>query len=126
MKPNVVFIAIGLFFFSATVCKGQPGKFTEKKLVIGCKQTVNIKELDMSITNNGCGRQWLLSHGKPGRLELYYDLVVKMKDSTYLFTDTLYIRNLKLVIDKMNPWDKEEDGVPPGGCRVWVRKLWGR
>jgi hypothetical protein len=56
----------------------------------------------------------------------YCDLTVKMKDSIYRFGDSfdpLYIKNLKLVIDKMNPWGREEDSVPPGGCRVTVTRL---
>jgi hypothetical protein len=100
-----------------------PEKFTEKRLVIASKQTVSIKELNLSITNGGCGRKWMTDNGgeRP-----YCDLTVKMKDSTWRFGDSfdpLYINNLKLVIDKMNPWGRTEDSVPPGGCRIIVTRL---
>ncbi len=102
-----------------------PKKFTEKRLVIANKQTVSIKELDMTITNNGCGRKWVVEDGKAAAERPYCDLVVKTKDSTWHFGDSfdpLYIKNLKLLVDKMNPWGREEDSVPPGGCRVIVTK----
>ncbi len=77
----------------------------------------------MTIINAGCGRKWMTGNGgeRP-----YCDLMVKMKDSVYRFGDSfepLYIKNIKLVIDKMNPWGREEDSVPPGGCRIIVTKL---
>ncbi len=115
-------LIISIIFFAAG-CMYPPKKFTEKRLVIGSKQSATIGELDMKITNGGCGRKWMTDNGgeRP-----YCDLIVKFKDSTYRFGDSfepLYIRNIKLVIDKMNPWGREEDSVPPGGCRIIVTKL---
>jgi hypothetical protein len=123
MKPNAVFLIIAYSLAVTTACMYPPKKFTEKRLVIASKETVRINELDMSITNGGCGRKWMADNGgeRP-----YCDLVVKTKDSTWHFGDSfdpLYIKNLKLVIDKMNPWSREEDSVPPGGCRIIVTKL---
>jgi hypothetical protein len=92
---------------------------------------VNINELNMSITNGGCGRKWIMEKGKEGEdiegyERAYCDVMVKTKDSTWRFGSSfkpLYIKNLKLVIDRMNPWGSWEDSVPPGGCRIIVTRL---
>ena len=126
MRSNAV-IFISFFCFVAIIaCMNPPKKFTEKRLVIASKKTVRINELNMSITNGGCGRKWISEDDKPAYERPYCDLVVKVKDSTWHFGDSfspLYIKDLKLVIDKMNPWGSEEDSVPPGGCRIIVTKL---
>ena len=106
-----------------TGCSNPPKPFTEKRIVLADKQTIRIEELDMTLTNRGCGRKWMMDKGgeKP-----YCGLEVKVEDSVYQFGDSfapLFIRNLKLEIDKMNPWGREEDSVPPGGCRVIVKRL---
>jgi len=95
--------------------------FTEKQLVIGSKETIRLSEIDLSITNNGCGRQWEGEAEKP-----YCELVIKYKDSTFKAGDSfkpVYVGTIKIEIDKMNPWAKTEDSVPPGGCRIIVTKL---
>jgi hypothetical protein len=120
MKPFILFITTCFFI---TGCMYPPERFTEKRVVIGSKQSTRINELGMTISNGGCGRKWMTNNGgeRP-----YCDLVVKWKDTTYRFGDSfepLYINNLKLVIDKMNPWGREVDSVPAGGCRIIVTKL---
>lgn len=120
-----VFIAVATCFF-ATGCSNQPKQFTERKLVIASKQTVKLKELDLSITNNGCGRKWVSEEGKPGCEIPYCDLVIKHKQSTITAGGDfkpIYIGEIEIMLDKMNPWGRVEDSVPPGGCRVWVRRL---
>jgi hypothetical protein len=126
MKSKAVFISIASCFVMTIACMDPPKKFTEKRLVIASKETVRINELDMSITNGGCGRKWIVEDGHPTSERPYCELDVKIKDSTWYFGnsfDPLYIKNLKLVIDKMNPWGAWEDHVPPGGCRIIVTKL---
>lgn len=123
MKKKWIYSLAGILFLVTAACMTPPEKFTEKRLVIGRKETVKIMELDMSITNGGCGRKWMANNGgeRP-----YCELAVKVKDSTWHFGgsfEPLYIKNLKLVIDKMNPWGVEEDSVPPGGCRIIVTRL---
>lgn len=117
----LILITAAFSFFAA--CMHPAERFTEKILIIGSKQSATIDELGMTITNGGCGRKWMIDNSgeRP-----YCDLTVKMKDSTYRFGnsfDPLYIRNIKLVIDKMNPWGREEDSVPAGGCRIIVKRL---
>jgi len=117
---------MGICFLAMAACMSQPERFTEKRLVIARTQTVRIEELDMSITNGGCGRKWIIEDGKAAGEKPYCDLVVTTKDSSWHFGssfDPLYIKNLKLVIDKMNPWGSEEDSVPPGGCRIIITRL---
>ncbi|MEI2738273.1 MAG: hypothetical protein V9F01_05765 [Chitinophagaceae bacterium] len=83
----------------------------------------------MAITNNGCGRQWIEEDGKSGTEKPYCDLIIKYKDSIiHAGSDfkPVYIGNIEIVVDKMNPWGREEDSVPPGGCRVWVKRTEGR
>jgi hypothetical protein len=126
MMKSITLVFISAFCFAAIACMYPPEKFTEKRLIIASKETVRIKELGMSITNGGCGRKWISEDGKPAYERPYCDLLVKIKDSTWRFGDSfepLYIKNLKLVVDKMNPWGNAEDSVPPGGCRIIVTKL---
>ena len=120
------FIPVLLCSLLAAACMSQPKQFKEKILVIADKETVKINELDMSITNNGCGRKWIAEEGKPAFERAFCDIVVKLKDSVYRFGNSfspLYIKNLKLMIDKMNPWGRAEDSIPAGGCRIIVTRL---
>ena len=126
MKGKWIYSLTGICFLSMAACMYPPKKFTERKLVIASKETVRINELDLTITNNGCGRKWVIEDGKAAGERPYCDLLVRTKDSTWHFGnsfDPLYIKNLKLVIDKMNPWGSMEDSVPPGGCRIFVTRL---
>src|SRR5687768_15315860 len=118
-----LFILVGSIFLLLTGCMYPPERFTEKRLVIGSKQSAHIDELGMTISNGGCGRKWMTNDAgeRP-----FCDLTVKWKDTTYRFGDSfepLYIHNVKLVIDKMNPWGREEDSVPAGGCRIIITRL---
>ncbi len=125
MKLNAHHLIIAAFFIISAGCSSQLQKeFTEMKLVIASKQTVTVKELDLSITNNGCGREWVAGAERP-----YCDLEIKRKDSIIHAGGDfkpIYIGNIEILIDKINPWGREEDSIPPGGCRLWVRKLPGR
>ncbi|MBC7874682.1 MAG: hypothetical protein H7Y01_11825 [Ferruginibacter sp.] len=124
MKTTLQFLAITACIFISAGCTSQPKEFKERKLVIASKETVRVKELDLTITNNGCGRKWTNSEERP-----YCELLIKYKDSTIHAGDDfnpVYIGNIEIDIDRMNPWGREEDSVPPGGCRLWVRKLAGR
>jgi hypothetical protein len=124
MKSAISTIVIATCFFMTAGCSSQPKEFSDRKLVIPNKQTVKIKELDLSITNNGCGRQWESGSERP-----YCDLVIKRKDSTLNAGGDfkpVYIGNVSIQVQKINPWGREEDSIPPGGCRVWIRKLEGR
>ena len=114
----------------AISCMSQPEKFTEKRIIIASKQTVKIKELDMSITNNGCYPKWTNSEDKMAATEIFpkasCDIVIKIKDSTchyYNSSSPLYIKNIKIVVDQTNPWDRKEDSIPQGGCRIIVTRL---
>ena len=123
MKLICTFLFSGILLMLMIGCMNPPKRFTEKRLVIASKESASIKELGMTITNGGCGRKWMTDNGgeKP-----YCDLTVNTKDSIYHFGDSfepLYIKNIKLVVDKMNPWGREEDSVPAGGCRVIVTRL---
>lgn len=125
MQVRLIFISACVYLLAGG-CMSRPEKFTEKKLIITSKQTISIKELGMSITNGGCGRKWISEDGKPAYERAYCDLTLKMKDSTYHFGDSFspfYIKNLKLVVDKMNPWGREEDSIPAGGCRIIITML---
>lgn len=125
MKMKWMFNSAVLISLTAA-CMSRPEKFTEKRLIIAAKETVKINELAMSITNGGCGRKWISESNKPAYESAYCELSVKTKDSTYRFGDSfspLYIKNIKLVVDKMNPWGREEDSIPAGGCRIVVTRL---
>lgn len=117
--------AVSLFMLMSSC--GNPSKpFTERKIIIGNKETIRISELDLSITNNGCGREWSSDGGHSSFEKPYCELVIRRKDSTKHAGrnfDPVYIGNVKIEIDKMNPWSREEDSIPPGGCRVIVKKM---
>lgn len=107
-------------------CMYPPKTFEDKRLIIASGEVVNISELGMSIHNHGCGRQWTSGKNEPAIEEVFCDITVKTSDSTYHFSrksKTLYIKNIKFEIDGMNPWGREEDSIPPGGCRMLVIKL---
>ena len=129
MKLIVSIFAIVTCFFVDAGCSSQPKRFTEKKLVISSKETVKIPELNLSITNDGCGRKWVVEGDKPGYEIPYCGLLIKQKDSAIQGGGDfmpIYIGNVEITIEKMNPWGAEDDSVPPGGCRVLARKLEGR
>ena len=126
MKSAARFFRPVVLLLIAAGCMHPPKKFTEKRLVVASNQTVSISELNMTIRNDGCGRKWISEDDKPAFERPFCDITVKYKDSTYHFGgsfDPLYITNLKLVIDKMNPWGREEDSIPAGGCRIIVSRL---
>jgi hypothetical protein len=107
-------------------CSNPSKPFTERRIIIGNKETVKISELDLSITNNGCGRKWVSDGENPSYERPYCGLVIMRKDSMLNAGsnfDPVYIGNVKIEIDRMNPWGREEDSIPPGGCRVIVRKM---
>ncbi|MEQ1676477.1 MAG: hypothetical protein ABL876_07245 [Chitinophagaceae bacterium] len=126
MKKGLFFLATAGYLLIVNGCGQNAPPFTEKRLVIASKETVKVPELNLTITNNGCGRQWMSEDGKPEYERAFCDIVIKLKDSSaWLGRDRnpVYIGNVKVLLDKMNPWGREEDSVPAGGCRVIVTKL---
>ncbi len=84
-----------------------------------------MKELDLAITNYGCGRQWESEDGKNGIERPFCNLEIKYKDSIINAGKDfkpIFIGNAEIQLDKINPWGTEEDSIPPGGCRIWVKK----
>lgn len=115
------------FIFTVQCSNNSIKEFSNKKIIIGSKETVKVKELDLIITNNGCGRKWIMNEKNKGGSEVpYCELVIKYKDSTILAGnnfDAIQIGDAEITIDRMNPWGVLEDSVPPGACRLWVKKL---
>lgn len=123
MKISDLLLSVFNLFFIGSGCTQKAGNFTERSLVVKKDETVRIRELDMSITNKGCGRKWMVNNGGESP---FCELEVKVSDSVYHFGnsfDSLVIKDLSLKIDKMNPWNVMEDSVPGGGCRIIVTKL---
>lgn len=101
-------------------------QFKEKTITFGANQLISIAELGLTIKNQSCGRQWISTNGEPAYERAFCDITVKTKDSTYHFNtalDRFFIKNIQFDIEKINPWGKEEDSVPAGGCRIKVLKL---
>jgi len=111
---------IPVIFYSA--CNHHPGNsFTEKSYILKREQTIRIPELDLQISNKGCGRQWTDQSETP-----FCELELKAADTSFRFGhsfSSVYFRNLEIKVMKMNPWNREEDSIPPGGCLVMVHKL---
>ncbi len=128
MKSAIQTIAFTAFFLITAGCNNHPKSFTERKLVIARNETVKVPELELSITNKGCVREWVAGGGTPGTDRAYCNLIIKRKDSTILGGGDfkpVYIGNAEIMVEKINPWNREEDSVPAGGCQVLVRKVEG-
>lgn len=121
MKNKLQVFAVMLSATFCICCAERPATFTERRVVIASKETVRIPEIQLSITNNGCGRKWVGDEERP-----YCELIIKHKNKTVTAGGNfspVYIGNIRVTIDRMNPWGVMEDSVPPGGCRVVVTKL---
>jgi hypothetical protein len=106
--------------FASCSSNSQTKLIMDKKIIVEDGKTVNIKEAGVSITNNGCGREW----GDFGE-RAYYHVRVKKGDSTYNMPERfqpLYIGELQLKVDKANVWHNMEDSVPPGACRIHIQR----
>lgn len=121
-------LIIYLTLFISAGCSSQVA-FKEKKIILKNDETVRIKEIDLTITNNGCGRKWISEDKKPSYERPYCDLEIKKGDKTITAGgdfEPVFIGNIQIIVEKMNPWGREEDSIPPRGCRVWVKLLEGR
>jgi len=108
-----------------TSCAERAQPFTEAKYVIRNNQTVRLSQYNLSITNKGCGRKWM----SDGVEKPYCDIEIRNNDSTFYLHDRakpLYVGNLIITLEKINPWGREEDSLPAGACQVWVRRTEGR
>ena len=114
---------IGLLLTASLIScngKGQTKTGMDKKIIVGKEKTVQVKEAGITITNEGVGREFGESGERP-----FYHISVKKGDSTYRFPqkfEALYVDDLQLQMDKVNPWEREEDSVPPGGCRIHIQR----
>ena len=129
MKNDVSVFVLTVCCCILISCSYPSKPFTEKRIIIASNETIKIPELNLSISNTGCGRKWIAEGDKPAFERTYCGLVAKQKDSTVTGGGDfkpIYVGNVEITIEKMNPWGREEDSVPPGGCRVLVRKVEGR
>ena len=122
MKFPVIYVLIFATAASLLSCSGnsQTKSFMDQLIIVKSEETVQVKGAGLKITNNGCGREW----GEFGE-RVYYRIQVRKGDSTWQMpahSDPLYIEDLQLTVDKANPWGREEDSVPPGGCRISIRR----
>lgn len=126
MKLIVMIMAVITCSIMVTGCGNSAKEFMERKLIIASKQTVEVKELGLSITNYGCGRQWESVDGKNGIEKPYCELEIQYKDSIINAGSDyrpIFIGDAEIQLDKINPWGKEEDSIPPGGCRLLVKRV---
>ncbi len=124
----------GLYILTIVVMLASPGcgdryrVFEDQRLIIPVNKTIRVKGADLSITNKGCGRKWMATEGKPAYEQPYCSLELRYNGKTSLFSEgygPFYAGEMEVRIEKMNPWGGEEDSIPPGGCRVLVRKVPG-
>lgn len=119
-KKGLLLLLIPLVYITA--CNQHQGiGFTEKTYILKREEIIRIPELDLQISNKGCGRQWTENSETP-----FCELELKAADTTIRFGRSftpLYFRNLEIKVMQMNPWNREEDSIPPGGCQVWIHKL---
>jgi hypothetical protein len=113
-----LFILMPLF-----ACDNRQAAFTEAVYLLKRSETISIKQLNLQISNRGCGRHW---EGDPGTEKPYCDLEIRAGDSVWYGGSSFkpfIIRDLEFTVEKMNPWNKAEDSIPAGGCMLRVRKL---
>ncbi len=116
---------ISCFLLLAQSCTSQK-EFKERQFIVKKDETVTIKELGLKITNKGCGRQWVSNGGGESYEKPFCELTYVLGDSTKHGGNSfkpVYFGNIEIKIEHMNPWNKEEDGVPAGACRLYIRKL---
>ena len=104
-------------------CGKRQAAFTEAAYVLKRSETLSITPLNLQVTNRGCGRQW---EGDPGTENPLCDLEIRSGDSVWYWGHSFkpfIIRDLEFTVEKMNPWNREEDSIPAGGCLIRVRKL---
>src|SRR5688500_15811878 len=120
-----VYLLIFLLGISHMHCSERES-FSEERFIIRKNQTVRVNQLDLSITNRGCGRQWIDKAAGQGYERPYCDIEVRRGDkvsSAGEDFEPVYIGNLMVQVEKMNPWERLEDSIPPGGCKVLVKLL---
>lgn len=124
MKSIATILAAVIYFVVITGCGNSAKRYEERELVIAKKQTVEVEEFDLYITNNGCGSRWRTESDPPAEIP-YCNIEIRYKDSTVYIDGfkPLYIDDIEIAIDRMNPWNRVEDSIPPGGCRLWIKKV---
>lgn len=121
-------ILIFLSFYSLASCSDRE-TFREGSFIISSNQTKKISGLDLSITNNGCGRKWITEENKPGYEVPFCDLHISRGEKTIIAGNDykpVYLGNVEVTLEKINPWNRTEDSIPPGGCKVHVKLREGR
>jgi hypothetical protein len=125
-KPIFYCLFTCLYFFMISGCKKADKKeFTEKMITIAANDSVSIKEIDLTVINQGCGREWYKMDGEHSGERPYCELLIRHKDLSRAVSqrsDPIYIGEVEILVDKINPWGREEDSIPPGGCRLLVRR----
>lgn len=121
MKVLLFIISVFMLFSC-----NQPAPFDEGKYIIEKGKTITISQLRLSITNNGCGREHIVSEGQFAGERPFCQLKLTYGDSSLLlgagFKPVIF-GPARIVMDKINPWGREEDSVPAGGCRVIITRL---
>ena len=116
---------VSYFLLLTQSCTSQKD-INDTLVIVKRGETIKIKELDLKITNKGCGREWVSSNNGESSEKPVCELTYVLGDSTKYGGNSykpVYFRDIEIKIEKMNVWNKEEDGVPAGACRLWIRKL---
>ena len=125
MKTINTFVALACLLFAACHSSNSQNRtITERKLVVASKETVKVKDLDLEITNKGCGRKWISEGDNPSYEQAYCDIIIKHKDTLLAVgtAENYYAGDIEIILDRMNPWGREEDSVPAGGLRLIIRR----
>lgn len=125
---NLIKYAVLLYSFLIAIssCSSSTNNFTDTSIIIKKGETIKVKGLGLKITNNGCGREWVSGSDGDAYEKPVCGLKYVMDDSVKYAGDSfkpVYFGNIEIEIDQMNVWNKEEDSIPPGGCRLKIRKL---
>lgn len=115
---------VSYFLLLTQSCTSQKD-INDTLVIVKRGETVKVKGLDLKITNKGCGREWV-SDGGESYEKPVCELAYVLGDSTKYGGRSykpVYFGDIEISIEKMNVWNKEEDGVPGGACRLWIRKL---
>lgn len=126
---RILCLPVIVFCCSIASCMNPPEPFTEKRIIVAGKSTVTISEVNLQITNNGCGRKWESEGDEPAYEKPFCELIFKRNGTTVHGGSDfkpIYIGNIHVEIEQINPWGRTEDSIPPGGCRILVKRMEGR
>src|SRR5689334_3406589 len=123
MLLNKLWVVGFLFIIWFERCHS-PVVFTEKVYFLNHDDSIYVNDLNVSIVNKGCGRQWRSGKGGPPFETVWCLIQVRHKNEPVQVLNSegkIYSGEAEITVEKVNPGGAIEDSIPPGGCRIRVK-----